>query len=96
MKYHGILLDEYLLRSKQVSRVNAKLNQTTSILSKLKCDISSTSLKTVCHSLYGSHLQYNVQLGTRKFKSKQHAKTSEPNSHENYHEKAPQSFSSFV
>ena len=62
VKYLGILLDEHLLWTKQVSWVNSKLNQTTGILSKLSYSASLPILKIVYHSLFGSHLQYDTQL----------------------------------
>ena len=62
VKYLGILLDEHLLWTKQVSCVNSKLNQTTGILSKLSYSASLPILKIVYHSLFGSHLQYDTQL----------------------------------
>ena len=62
VKYLGILLDEHLLWTKQVSWVNSKLNQTAGILSKLRYNTSLPILKIIYHSLFGSHLQYGAQL----------------------------------
>ena len=47
IKYLGILLDERLLWTKQVSWVNSKLNQTAGILSKLSYSASLPILKIV-------------------------------------------------
>ena len=58
----GLLLDEHLLRTKQVNWVNSKLNQTIGILSKLRYNTSLPILKIIYHSLFGSHLQYGAQL----------------------------------
>ena len=62
IKYLGILLDEHLLWTKQISWVNSKLNQTIGILSKLRYNTSLPILKIVYQSLFGSHLQYVTQL----------------------------------
>ena len=62
VKYLGILLDEHLLWTKQVNWVNSKLNQTIGILNKVRYNTSLPILKIVCHSLFGSHLQYGAQL----------------------------------
>ena len=62
VKYLGILLDEYLVWTKQVNWVNSKVNQTIGIRSKLRYNTSLPILKIVYHSLFGSHLQHGAQL----------------------------------
>ena len=62
MKYLGILLDEHLTLSPQISHVQMKLNQAIGILSKLRCQANIHILKTIYHSLFGTHLIYAYQL----------------------------------
>ena len=50
MKYLGILLDEHLTLSPQISHVQMKLNQAVGILSKLRYQANIHILKTVYHS----------------------------------------------
>ena len=62
MKYLGILLDEHLTLSPQISHVQMKLNQAIGILSKLRYQENIHILKTIYHSLFGTHLIYAYQL----------------------------------
>ena len=62
VKYLGILLDEHLAWSPQISHVHMKLNQAIGILSKLRYQANIHVLKTGYHSLFGSHLLYACQL----------------------------------
>ena len=61
VKYLEILLDEHLLWTRQVNRVNSKLSQLIGILSKLKYNTSVLILKVIYH-FFGSHLQYGAQV----------------------------------
>ena len=62
VKYLGILQDEHLTWSPQISHVQMKLNQAIGILSKLRYQANIDILKTVYHSLFGTHLIYACQL----------------------------------
>ena len=62
VKYLGVLLDEHLTWSPQISHVQMKLNQAIGILSKLRYQANTDILKTVYHSLFGTHLIYACQL----------------------------------
>ena len=62
VKYLGILLDEHLLWTRQVNRVNSNMSQTIGILSNLRYNTSLPILKIIYRSLFGSHLQYGAQL----------------------------------
>ena len=68
---------------KQVNWVNSKLNQTIGILCKLRYNTSLHILIIVCHSLLGSHVQYDVQLwGQENCVNQNNIKPSEPSSQE--------------
>ena len=58
VKYLGVLLDKYLTWSPQISHVQIKLNRAIGILSKLRYQANIHILKTVYHSLSGTHLLY--------------------------------------
>ena len=58
----GVLLDEHLTWSSQISHVQMKLNGAIGILSKLRYQVNIHVLKTVYHSLFGTHLLYTCQL----------------------------------
>ena len=62
VKYLGALLDEYLTWSPQISHAQMKLNRAIGILSKLRYQANIHVLKTVYHSLFGTHLLYAFQL----------------------------------
>ena len=62
VKSLGLLLDDHLLRTKELNWVNSKLNQTIGILSKLRYNTSLPILKINYLSLFGSHLQYGAHL----------------------------------
>ena len=62
VKYLGVLLDEHLQWTKQVTQVKVKLNWANGILSKLRNITNRNTLKMIYHSLFGSHLHYGVQL----------------------------------
>ena len=62
VKSLGLLLDEHLLRTKELNWVNSKLKQTIGIFSKLRHNTSLPILKINYLSLFGSHLQYGAQL----------------------------------
>ena len=62
VKYLGVLLDEHLTWSPQISHVQRKLNRAIGILSKLRYQANTDILKTVYHSLFGTHLIYACQL----------------------------------
>ena len=56
VKYLGVLLDDHLLRSKQINHVATKPNHTPGILSKLRSRASFKILTMEYHSLFCSHL----------------------------------------
>ena len=62
VKYLGVLLDEHLTWSPQISHVQMKLSRAIGILSKLRYQANTDILKTVYHSLFGTHLIYACQL----------------------------------
>ena len=62
VKYLGVLLDDHLLCSKQINHVATKLNQATSILSKLRSRASIKILKMTYHFLFCYHLLYGPQI----------------------------------
>ena len=62
VKYLGVLLDEHLTWSPQISHVQMKLNRAIGILSKLRYQANIHVLKTVYYSLFGTHLLYACQL----------------------------------
>ena len=62
VKYFGAHLDEHLTSSPQISYVHMKLNRVIGILSKLRYQANIYVLKTVYHSLFGTHLLYVCQL----------------------------------
>ena len=65
VKYLGVLLDEHLTWSPQISHVQMKLNRAIGILSKLRYQANIPFmyiLKTVYYSLFGTHLLYACQL----------------------------------
>ena len=62
VKYLGVLLDNHLLWSKQISHVTTKLNQAICILNKLRNNTSLKTLKMTYHSLFSTYLLYESQL----------------------------------
>ena len=62
VKYLRVLSDEHLTWSPQISHVQMKLIQAIGILSKLKYQVTIHILKTVYHSLFGTHLLYACQI----------------------------------
>ena len=58
----GVLLDDYLLWSKQINHVATKLNQAIGILDKLRSRTSLKILKMTYHSFFCSHLLHGPQL----------------------------------
>ena len=62
VKYLGVLLDEHLTWSPQVSHVQMKLSRTIGILSQLRYQANIHILKTVYHSLFETHFLYACQL----------------------------------
>ena len=63
VKCLGVLLDEPLTLSPQISHVQMKLiNPATRILNKLRYQANIHVLKTVYHSLFETHLLYACQL----------------------------------
>ena len=62
VKYLGVLLDEHLTWSPQISHVQMKLNRAIGILSKLRYQANIHVLKTVYHSLFETHILYAWQL----------------------------------
>ena len=66
VKYLGVLLDEHLQWTKQLSNVKIKLNRAIGILSKLRHNSDLDILKMTYHSLFGSHLLYACQLWRQK------------------------------
>ena len=62
VKYLGVLLDEHLTWSPQVSHVQMKLNQVIGIISKIRYQANINALNTVHNSLFWSHLLYACQL----------------------------------
>ena len=71
VKYLGVLLDEHLTWSPQISHVQMKLNRTIGILSKLRYLANIHILKTVYHSLFETHLLYACQLWAQNNKKTQ-------------------------
>ena len=71
VKYLGVLLDEHLIWSPQISHVQMKLNRAIGILSKLRYQANIHVLKTVDHSLFGTIFfmpaSYGVKI-TKKHK----------------------------
>ena len=61
VKYLGVLLDEHLTWSAQMSHVQMKLNQAIGILSKLRYQANMCS-KEYSHSLFETHLLCACQL----------------------------------
>ena len=82
VKYLGVFLDEYLNWNKQLVHVIAKLNQGIGILSKLRHSTNLNILKSVYHSLVGSHLHYGARQ-MQKILTKYECSRTEP-SPENY------------
>ena len=66
VKYLGVLLDEHLQWTKQLSNVKIKLNRAIGILSKLRHNSNLDILKITYQSLFGSHLLYACQLLAQK------------------------------
>ena len=62
VKYFGALLDEHLTSCPQISYVQMKINRVIGIISKLRYQANIYVLKTVYHSLFGTHLLYVCQL----------------------------------
>ena len=62
VKYLGVLLDEHLTWSPQISHVQMKPNRAIEILSKLRYQANIDILKTVYHCLFGTHFIYACQL----------------------------------
>ena len=62
VKYLGVLLDEHLTWSPQISHLQMKLNRAIGILSKLRYRANTHILKTVYHSLFETQLIYACQL----------------------------------
>ena len=60
--YHGVLLDNHLLLSKQINHVTTKLSQAIGILNALRNNTSLKMLKMTYHSLFPSHLLCGSQL----------------------------------
>ena len=71
VKYLGVLLDEHLTWSPQISHVQMKLDRAIGILSKLRYQPNIHILKMVYHSLFGTHLLYACQLWGQKNKETQ-------------------------
>ena len=66
VKYLGVLFDEQLQWTKQLSNVKIKLNRAIGILSKLRHNSKLDILKITYHSVFGSHLLYACQLWRQK------------------------------
>ena len=62
VKYLGVLVDEHLTQSSLISHAQMKLNRVIGILSKLRYQANIHVLKTVYHSIFGTHLLYACQL----------------------------------
>ena len=71
VKYLGVLLDEHLTWSPQISHVQIKLSGAIGILSKLIHQGNLDILKAVYHSLFGTHLIYACQLWDQNNKETQ-------------------------
>ena len=71
VKYLGVLLDEHLTWSPQILHVQMKLNRVNGIISKLRYQANIHWLKTVYHSLFGTHLLYACQLWSQSNKETQ-------------------------
>ena len=63
VKSFGILFDQHLKWSSQISQVTMKLNRRIGILSRLRKKTNTDIRKMACHSLFESHLLYGCQLG---------------------------------
>ena len=59
--YLGVLLNEHLKWTKQVTQVKIQINQAIGILNKLQNITTRYTLKMIYHSLFGSHLHYGAQ-----------------------------------
>ena len=66
VKYLGVLVDEHLQWTKQLSNVKIKLNRAIGILSKLRDNSNLDILKITYHSLFGSHFLYACHLWAQK------------------------------
>ena len=65
VKYLGILLDENLTWSPQISNVQMKLNWAIGKLSKLRYQANIYIPRMVHHSLFGPHLLYACQFSNQ-------------------------------
>ena len=65
VKSFGILFDQHLKRSSQISQVTMKLNRGIGILSRLRKETNTNILKMAYHLLFESHLLYGCQLGDK-------------------------------
>ena len=66
VKYLGVLVDEHLQWTKQLSNVKIKLNRAIGILSKLRDNSNLDILKITYHSLFGSHFLYACHLSSKE------------------------------
>ena len=71
VKYLGILLDEHLQSSKQLSHVQVKLDRGVGFLSKLRHNKNLKTLKIIYHLLLASYLRYGAQLWDQANKERQ-------------------------
>ena len=54
------LTDEHLLWNKKIAQIKLRVNRAIGVLRKLRVNASFDILKTACHSLFESHLQYGT------------------------------------
>ena len=61
-KYLGVSLGKQLLFKDLINILKQKLNRENSILAKLRHPLPSDILKTVCYSLFETHIRYARQV----------------------------------
>ena len=61
-KYLGVLLDEHFLFKDHINTLKQKLNRANGTLAKLRHHLPSDILKTVCYSLFDTHLRHACQV----------------------------------
>ena len=62
IKYLGVLMDEHLKWSPQISAVSKKISRGIGILAKLKNFLDAKLLSNIYYSLVYSHLSYGIQV----------------------------------
>ena len=62
IKYLGVLLDEHLSWKPHIDELIKKLNRSNSILSKIRYFVRKNTLRSLCFSLFSSHIGYCCQV----------------------------------